>query len=218
MQFRSASQVKSGTSVISMDCPNPTGLAAGDLIVAAALIVGPTRVINTPAGYTVVQRVSNMDGDSELAVFYRIADGSEGVTTTFSWNAAPASTTGGVIMAAYTGIKRRDNTVNAAAAAKGTGHTWAGPAITTDRTTLLTIIGGGTFTPTNTTTSPAGYTTRQAVSGISGPVFSLGDKLDVAAGVQPAANAAGNDVASRDDTNMAVHAAFTRHASNHNIS
>lgn len=79
----------SNPSVTSVAASMPAGIAVGDLLLAHIVGIGnnPNTVISPPAGWTQIDHKSlHTVTDWAAALFYRIADGTEGASATFSFN------------------------------------------------------------------------------------------------------------------------------------
>lgn len=84
-----ASAIDGGdVNVTSVNCPMPAGVATGDmlLLTGAARRGGPTSVF-PPGGWTLLVNSTSGDELRQMAVFYKLADGSEGATITVTTNA-----------------------------------------------------------------------------------------------------------------------------------
>ncbi len=72
-------------------CNKPGTPQVGDLLLAFAGAEGPGLTISPPAGWTLVR--NEISGNFKSGVWYRIADGTEGATFTFTYNVNAGRTT-----------------------------------------------------------------------------------------------------------------------------
>jgi hypothetical protein len=93
---QTASLGSNGTSLV---INVPSGTAAGDLLLATISTDGSTS-FSTPTGWTLLNQDSN-GTDITLAVFYRVADGTEPTNYTFNWTGSEQAA--GAILR-YTGV------------------------------------------------------------------------------------------------------------------
>lgn len=99
--FRSGATAKTTANVTSLACNKPAGTAAGDVLLAFAFEQFATGTWNALAGWTKLDEGADGAGLCG-ASYYRVADGSEGATFTFTYS---VSTTVGIALniAAFTG-------------------------------------------------------------------------------------------------------------------
>lgn len=84
-------QTVSNTTPESLTITKPTSLAAGDLLIAgvsASTGGASSKSFDTPAGWTELQQVSEDSNNTMLAVFAKIADGSDAVASNFTFTAS----------------------------------------------------------------------------------------------------------------------------------
>lgn len=95
-----ATNTGNGSSGTSYAVPLPAGIAAGDLLV---IIVGvnATATLTTPSGWT--QLANAFSGTQRLAVYYKIASGSEGSTVSVTASASASWATNSYRISNYQG-------------------------------------------------------------------------------------------------------------------
>ena len=148
-----------GASPISVTVPTDT--ASGDLLIATLATVGSSLPFNTPAGWTLLD--SGLGGgaaDVGTGIWYRVADGSEPVSYSFSW-------TGGITtdvvasMSRYSGVDPVAP-INTWGVSTGSSTTPTAPSVTTtsENTTIVRVFGADD--DPSGVTYPAGHTGRHA--------------------------------------------------------
>lgn len=119
MAFRSAAATNQGASVASsIAATMPTGYQSGDVLLAFVNWDDLGAVITAPSGWTTVATQINLSGpDGEsLAIYQKVATGSEGTTQTWTNNTHAVS----VVIGAWTG---RSTTALTSANAASTSNT-----------------------------------------------------------------------------------------------
>src|SRR5258706_14748137 len=151
--FRSAASAT--TTGATLTITKPTGVALNDVLIASIGLTPSSGTITPPSGWTLVRRTDNAGPTSNsLAVYYKVATGSE--PTSYAWGMSGASfTTGGVH--AFTGI---DTTTpihieNGQTTASATTH--ATPSITTSAANSI-VVTSHAFASGATWTPPSGMT------------------------------------------------------------
>lgn len=153
-----------GTSLV---INKPADVASGDLLVA--LVVAARRADDTwtgPAGWT--ERAQSNDGGNspDIAIFTKVAGGSEGASYTFSYTFSSSLT--GCIVALRGGTY---DTVGALTRTSSTSRTIAGITVAAGGSTLLAIvaimIGSETITP------PSGMETLSSETGATSPNWAV---------------------------------------------
>jgi hypothetical protein len=158
VEFGSAgSRLLVGVAATAWDIPFPSGIAAGDLLLAHIITNGGTVSSTPPAGWVEVYR-ETANSNPKGGLWYKIADGTEAGAETFT----VSSTTGNAMMFRYTGVDAAtpfdggattvDNTVAAADAVV--------PSITTTMADSLLVYCCGLNSGSTTVTGPAGSTQR----------------------------------------------------------
>lgn len=85
ISYEGCTEAKSGGSnVTSLSPAVPAGTVSGDLLITSISVDG-SHVINTPAGWTAIDNNVVGAGAVTLGVFYRVADGTEPGSYSFSW-------------------------------------------------------------------------------------------------------------------------------------
>ena len=147
-----SSQTSTGTTN-SLSISKPTGTASNNLLLATLSARGTTTTITAPTGWRQLQQLNNGTNET-LAVFYRVADASDGSVTSYTFTLSSSVGVAGAILR-YSGVDTSDP-VNASDIATGTSTTATAPAVTTTvaDTTVVRIAGipnNGTLTvPTGT--------------------------------------------------------------------
>ncbi len=161
--FGSVSSTASGnTNVTSLTISVPSGTAANDLLLATISTDGDVT-FNTPTGWTLLNQGPSPGNDSTLAVFYRIAGGSEPTTYTFTWSGNQQAA--GAILR-YTGVDSI-TPINTFATATGTSASPTAPSVTTTvADTMVVRIFGADFS--GTISPPPGNTLRVGLSSSTG--------------------------------------------------
>jgi hypothetical protein len=96
--FRAASSAT--TTGSSLVLAKPAGTTTNDVLIAAVAVRPSSATIGTPTGWTLVRRTDNTDDStatSSLAVFRRLADGSE--PSSYTWDVTGATEAAGGIQA-----------------------------------------------------------------------------------------------------------------------
>lgn len=83
-----SSSTQVGTSVSSIAIAKPSGLAAGDLMIAVIGIVadGVSHPITAPAGWTDLGGIDLTGGFASNRAFYKLADGNDAAASTFTFS------------------------------------------------------------------------------------------------------------------------------------
>lgn len=155
----------------------PSGVQAGDTVIAAIAVASSTVTVTTPSGWTALPLVTS--GGFRVATFRRVATSSEGSFYTFHASA----TVGLVALAvAYAGVDT-SAPVDVQGSATATSTTATAPSVTTSgaERMVVTVTAGLAST---TVSTPAGATTRTDVTGAGTgvPSIRLADFLQAAAG------------------------------------
>jgi hypothetical protein len=136
---------KSATSggSTSVDVPKPSGVVAGDFLMAAVTVNGAAAsAINPPdASWTLVSRSNSPSNDVGLGVWWKIATGSEPANYTLSWTGAGSHKGYGWVMR-FTGA-HATSPINAFVLNQGTNSSpQCLPATTSVNNTLVVRTGG----------------------------------------------------------------------------
>lgn len=92
-RFIAAGNFAGSASGSSASVPVPAGHSPGDLLILVAYKQIKTGTISTPSGWTSLGQSSNGSGNTfRMAVFYRVADGSEGASVSVSYSGDGTST------------------------------------------------------------------------------------------------------------------------------
>jgi uncharacterized repeat protein (TIGR01451 family) len=84
VELESCTETQQASGVTNINLAVPAGVVEGDLLIAA-VAKDDDEVINTPAGWAVVNQRIIGNNDGYLSVFFRVADGSELPNYNFSW-------------------------------------------------------------------------------------------------------------------------------------
>lgn len=148
------------TSSYPLTIATPAGLAAGDLLLASVAATPSSVTLTPPPGWTLLRRVVQGSAtSSSLSTYYRVADGSEPASTT--WTLAGAGFDGGVGgIARFTGVDGTTPIDAEAGSATASSLNHAAPSVVTSQVDhmLVTIhiyASSSTWTPPGTMTEVA---------------------------------------------------------------
>lgn len=156
---RTATTANSGAAAAtSLVLNKPTSTAAGDLLVTTISINGGTgSTVTTLSGWTLLTRTNSTTVLGQ-GVYYRVADGTEG--STFTWSCTSAFVAG--VCNAYTGVDNTNPIAGFTALAKTTASTAAtfGACIPQAESVygVLCVTSRNTTGTTTMTTASTGYT------------------------------------------------------------
>ena len=171
-------KTKSQAASTSTTITKPTGTVQDDLLVAHISVEGGDPTFATPSGWTQLFNGTG-GGDVGVAVYWRLAGGSEPANYTFTWTDSENSE---AAMVRYSNV---DTTtpIDAWASASGDDDMPLAPTVTTTtaNTTVIRLFGSD---DNETVTNPTGTTSRYDVSG-------LGVTTTAADDTQPTAGATG---------------------------
>jgi len=172
--FRSAQSATSGILASSLAITKPTGLVAGDVMVATTSIVG-TGAITAPAGWTAITNTTQGSAIRQFS-WYKVAGASEAASYTFGLPLA-SEASGGIV--AYSGVET-SNPLNVFGTANGASGNAVAPSVTTTYPNAMVIV--AVSFARNTTVTPAALTTERydRAGGVSN------EAADVSQGVQGA--------------------------------
>ncbi len=137
-------------SNLDLDVPTPSGIEAGDVLIAAIAIRPSTATITPPAGWTLIRRTDATGGASNsLATYRRIASASE--PGTYRWTFSESTGSAGAI-ACFRGADETSpiDVENGTDTASALTHTTPDVTTTVARTMLVTAYGyssSATWTP-----------------------------------------------------------------------
>ncbi|MDQ1703278.1 MAG: trimeric autotransporter adhesin, partial [Frankiaceae bacterium] len=147
----------------------PTGVAAGNLLLASVSLRDATATLTPPAGWTLLTSIPTSGATSKQLVYTRVAAAGEPASYSWSWTGgAGASDSSGVILA-YSGIwsgagSNVDTSTTATANATTTASTAAGTAAFTQDMILAFYGTAGS----SAFTAPAGMTALATITSTSG--------------------------------------------------
>ncbi|CCF83654.1 hypothetical protein [Nitrolancea hollandica] len=176
-----ASPIATGSSSSSLAVNVPTGTQNNDILLAH-LIVGSSRTITPPAGWTLLAGpLADPDVTGvNVSVYYRVAS-SEPASFTFSFSGT--GNCAGVMLACSGGDAASpiDASATAIDASSSTSH--AAPSVTTTRDgNLVVVLWGGWKSSGYTWTQPSGFTERYDSNAPTNYVLSAGDAVFAKAG------------------------------------
>lgn len=156
---RTATTANSGAAAAtSLVLNKPTSTAAGDVLVTTISINGGTgSTVTTLSGWTLLTRTNSTTVLGQ-GVYYRVADGTEG--STFTWSCTSAFVAG--VCNAYTGVDNANPIAGFTALAKTTASTAATFGATSPQAEsvygVLCVTSRNTTGTTTMTTASSGYT------------------------------------------------------------
>jgi len=164
----------SGVAGASPVLTKPAGVSVGDLLLVHAQIRGGTGSAATPpAGWNLIDRQDSTTIEGS-AFWYRVVDGTEGATFTFSLSNSASS----AIIAAYSGIDPVNPIDGFTSISGSVLQVYTMPALTTTKDGTTLVIGGGQKDPTGSfALTPGSWTTRTNT-----PTSSAYSQLSEAAG------------------------------------
>lgn len=152
--FRAAASAVSSNTTLTI--PVPAGTVAGDFMIASVGFRPNTLTATAPAGWTLLRRTNNAAGSANsLAVYYRVAGGSEPASYNWTFSAGAAGAAGGIQSFAGVNVSDPIDVENGQTTASNTSHVAPSVTTTTANTMIVTthsISSGTTWTP------PAGMT------------------------------------------------------------
>jgi hypothetical protein len=133
--FRSAaSAILTGASGTALTIARPSGVQAGDLLLAQIRYRDPVTGLTAPAGWTLVGTITS--GQANHAVLYKVATASEPTSYTFNQGTSAGRMAGGI--GAYTGVNTAAP-INAWAASVGEAATLVAPSVNTTVDNALVV-------------------------------------------------------------------------------
>ena len=149
-----------GAPTTTLVIPAPSGIAAGHFLIAGIEYQGGTgETITPPAGWTLIERTDS--GTSfGIVTYYRVADGSEGASFTWTFSVATRSL-GGIIR--YTGVDTA-SPIDVQGEATGSSATPTAPSVVTTQANDLVVAfwgDGATLGQTAENFTPPGGTTER---------------------------------------------------------
>ena len=189
--FRAASFAGNATAA-TLDLPTPSGVAAGDVMVASVDVRGgPT--ISAPAGWTLVRRDTNLSGTTAIlsqAAYYKVATASEPASQTWTFSQARAASGG---IQAYSGVDQANPIDAHGGQANASSTQVTAPSITTSvANTRLVGLFGTSASATTTIAPPGGMSERGEAAASAGTTRTTSEGADQ---TQSTAGATGSRVA-----------------------
>jgi hypothetical protein len=152
--FVNNSTATRATAGTSLAIPYPSGIVAGDLLVATLSHDG-TGTINTPANWTLVNEGTCPGNNCRLGVYYLLATGSMTGSLTISW-ANNREAVGAILH--YTGVDQTSPINGTSTSATGTSVTPSAPTMTTTVANTRVVRVFGANTNVAITATPTGHT------------------------------------------------------------
>ena len=137
----------------SLTINKPAGTVQGDALIASIAVRPRAATITAPAGWTLVRRIDNSAGSSNsLAVYYKVAGGSEPASYIWSFSAMTGSAGG---IQAFTGVDTTNpiQVENGQTTASDLSHATASVTTTAANTMIVTT---HSFSSSASWTPPAG--------------------------------------------------------------
>jgi len=156
------------TTSFPLNIATPAGLSVGDLLLASVAATPSTITIAPPAGWTLLRRVVQGSATtSSLSTYYRVADGSEPGSTT--WTLSGAGFGGGAGgMARFSGVDIASPIDAEAGSATNSTLTHTAPTVTTTGVDHL-LVTLHSYASSSTWTPPAGMTEVVDVASLAPP-------------------------------------------------
>ncbi len=176
VEFRSDAEVINGTAGTSVVVARPAGMEAGDVLVAVIAAVG-TPSVSTPDGWTLLG-VQDAATSVRAVAYYRVADGSE--PASWTWTLGASQRSFGWV-GAYTGVDLLapvEFSAGAADTTAGTSWTTASASVSRQSVRVVTAV-AAVRTASGVATTWTGFDTERADSSTN-----AGSGTDLAACVQ----------------------------------
>jgi hypothetical protein len=185
--LRGIEAASTSSSSTSLTIPTPSGVEAGDVLVAGLTVRIPDFApITSPDGWTLIRRESNDPAYASLsqALYLRVADGTEATSYTWGWLfALPVGAAGGI--AAYSGVDPVDPVDSHSGAYGSWSTSITAPAVGTSRAEAAVIAFFG-YNGAKTTTAPDETVERYDISSTGSSyaaTSAAADRVAVDAGV-----------------------------------
>jgi hypothetical protein len=184
ISFVATSSADTGTGASTLTLAPPTGIAAGDVLVATLAIAG-TGTVTAPSGWTAVQNITSGTA-MRHATWYRVATTSE--PASYQWGLSASRTAAAGAIGAYRGVNGTVP-IDASATSTGASGNATTPAVTTTSVGDLAIAATG-FATATTVTPDASTTERYDRSSSAGATAEGADFTQASAGATAAKTAA----------------------------
>ena len=178
--------LKPGTALLAI--AKPSGLAQGDVMIAAVGVRPLTTTITAPSGWTLVRRTDNsVNQGNSLAVFRKAAGASEAASYAFGVTGATEAVGG---IQAFSGVDSANPIdVENGQATTPASNSLATPSVTTTVANAM-LVTAHTY-PTATTWTPPSGMTEGFDSQLSGGAPNSGQSIEAAYVLQTSAGASG---------------------------
>ncbi len=185
--FRAASSANAPSGTLSLVINAPAGTVSSDVLIASIAVRPNTATITPPASWTLIRRTDNASGTANsVAVYYKVAGGSEPSSYTWTFSASTGSA-GGIESFANVDTSAPVNIDNGQNTASALTH--ATPTVTTTVTSAM-LVTSHEFSSSATWTPPAGLTEVVDTASLTVP-NAAGISLEVNYAIQSAAAATG---------------------------
>jgi len=136
--YRAAASASAASGVLTLTINRPAGTLENDVMVAAIGVSGNAPAITSPAGWTLVRRMTNATANANsLAVYYKVVTAAE--PASYAWTFSASGGAAGGIQAFYNvDILVPIDAENGQTTASGTSHATPGIATTVPNTMLVT--------------------------------------------------------------------------------
>ncbi|MBS1884242.1 MAG: hypothetical protein JSS97_14950 [Actinobacteria bacterium] len=178
ISFVAMATSQNATGSTSLAISKPTGVAEGDVMIAAVTAAG-TGTITAPSGWTAIKNVTVGTTMRQLTM-YKVAVASE--PTSYSWSLGTSRAASGGIVD-YRGVNQTVP-IDATGSATGTSGNATAPSVTTSAAADQ-VLGVGSFAAVTTVTPASGTTERFDVSSLSN-TSELADLSQASAGASGA--------------------------------
>jgi hypothetical protein len=152
--FRAAASKGATSGVKTLTINKPTGTASGDVMIAS-IAVRPSSATITASGWTLIRRINNSNSnDNSLAVYYKVAGGSEPSTYSFTFSTSNGSAGG---ISSFTNVDNTTPVDVEAGQNTANGLSLPAPSVTTHFASDL-IVTSHAFSSSSKFTAPSGMT------------------------------------------------------------
>lgn len=176
--YENVSTATAGTNTTSLTIITPLGTTAGDFLLATISTDG-SEIFNPTTGWVLLRQQNN--NGSTLAVFYRIATGSENPNYTFTWGSTEQAA-GSILR--YSGVDTSDP-IDLSAIASGSTNQPTAPSVTTTVDDTLVVRTFGADDDDIPFTGPTGHVKRvelESNAGIGTTTLGVADTTQGTAG------------------------------------
>lgn len=171
----------------------PTGTAADDVMIATLAMRPSSISVTPPAGWTQLRRTDQGAGNSNsLVTYYRVADGSE--SASYTWSFGGGAHTGAVgAIASYTGVDTATPVEAEAGSATASSVSHEAPSVTSATADSM-LVTAHAYASAGTWTAPGGMTEAADVASLT-PDDAGGISMEMNYEARPTAGATGTRTA-----------------------